>query len=209
MEVAAALVGLGVHVRDDGSGAVHRHLVTYVVGQRVQKWALLGGEIHGLSGETAIAVRLLLPPPPIVAAPPAPHTPGASNADTEAGVDAGLPATPPVAPPLGSFRRHCNVCKQPYALLHAFYHQVRLSVGPIHHPLLHWRGPFQLSYPAPAALSTSHLHHPITPLSLPLTRRLPHQLCPRCGDFNLSKRLQTADLRGYRCLVTGGRVRIG
>ena len=129
------MAGLGVRVRDDSSGAVHSHAVTYVVGQRVQKWALLGGEIHGLSGETAVAVRLL--PPPIVAAPPAPHTPGASNADAEAGVDAGLPVTPPVAPPLGSFRRHCNVCKQPYALLHAFYHQVRQSVCPIHHPLLH------------------------------------------------------------------------
>jgi len=123
------LAGLGVHVRDDdGSGAVHSHAVTYVVGQRVQKWAILGGEIHGLSGETAIAVRLLLPPPPTGAAPLAPHTPGASNAGTDKGVDAGLPATPPVAPPLGSFRRHCNVCKQPYALLHAFYHQVRRSV---------------------------------------------------------------------------------
>ena len=53
---------------------------------------------------------------------------------------------------------------------------------------------------------------PFSPPSLSLfltPRRLPRQLCPRCGDFNLSKRLQTADLRGYRCLVTGGRVRIG
>lgn len=61
------------------------------------------------------------------------------------------------APPLGSFRRHCNVCKQPYIHLHPFY----------------------------------------------------HQLCVRCGDFNLEKRLQTAQLEGCMCLVTGGRVRIG
>lgn len=131
MEVAAALAGLGIRVRDNGSGAVHSHAVTYVVGQRVQKWALLGGEIHGLSGETAIAVRLLLPPPPVVAEPPAPHTPGGVDGEARVGAgegeDAVLP-TPPVAPPLGSFRRHCNVCKQPYALLHAFYHQVGQSV---------------------------------------------------------------------------------
>jgi hypothetical protein len=207
VEVAAALTGLGVHVRDDGSGAVFSHVVTYVVGQRVQKWALLGGEIQGLSGETAIAVRLLLTP--IVAAP---HTPGASNADAEAGVDAGLPATPPVAPPLGSFRRHCNVCKQPYALLHAFYHQVRQSVR---HTILYRIGvalaALLLGARCPLLSPPPSPHSPPLPhLSLSLTpRRLPHQLCPRCGDFNLSKRLQTADLRGYRCLVTGGRVRIG
>ena len=59
--------------------------------------------------------------------------------------------------PVGSFRRHCNVCKQPYIHLHPFY----------------------------------------------------HQLCVRCGDFNLEKRLQTAQLEGCMCLVTGGRVRIG
>ena len=27
-------------------------------------------------------------------------------------------------PHVGSFRRHCNVCKQPYPALHTFYHQV-------------------------------------------------------------------------------------
>ena len=27
-------------------------------------------------------------------------------------------------PHVGSFRRHCNVCKQPYPALHSFYHQV-------------------------------------------------------------------------------------
>lgn len=61
------------------------------------------------------------------------------------------------APPIGSFRRHCNVCKHPYVQIHRFY----------------------------------------------------HQLCGRCGDFNLEKRLQTASLSGCLCLVTGGRVRIG
>jgi len=36
-----------------------------------------------------------------------------------------------------------------------------------------------------------------------------HQLCAPCGDFNLGKRGQSADLTGYVCIVTGGRVRIG
>lgn len=36
-----------------------------------------------------------------------------------------------------------------------------------------------------------------------------HQLCRPCGDFNLTKRMASADLKGHVCLVTGGRVRIG
>ena len=36
-----------------------------------------------------------------------------------------------------------------------------------------------------------------------------HQLCPPCAELNYAKRLQTADLAGYVCVVTGGRVRIG
>lgn len=39
--------------------------------------------------------------------------------------------------------------------------------------------------------------------------RFYHELCPQCGDYNFAKRSQTADLRGYVCVVTGGRVRIG
>jgi NAD(P)-dependent dehydrogenase (short-subunit alcohol dehydrogenase family) len=35
------------------------------------------------------------------------------------------------------------------------------------------------------------------------------QLCPACGDLNLRKRTETADLRGRIALVTGGRVKIG
>jgi NAD(P)-dependent dehydrogenase (short-subunit alcohol dehydrogenase family) len=35
------------------------------------------------------------------------------------------------------------------------------------------------------------------------------QLCPQCGDLNYQKRVQTADLSGYRILVTGARVKIG
>jgi NAD(P)-dependent dehydrogenase (short-subunit alcohol dehydrogenase family) len=35
------------------------------------------------------------------------------------------------------------------------------------------------------------------------------QLCQRCGDFNYTKRRQTADLRGRIALVTGARVKIG
>jgi hypothetical protein len=36
-----------------------------------------------------------------------------------------------------------------------------------------------------------------------------HRLCPTCAEFNLAKRLQSANLGGYVALVTGGRVRIG
>ena len=35
------------------------------------------------------------------------------------------------------------------------------------------------------------------------------QLCRRCGDFNLHKRTETADLTGRVALLTGGRVKIG
>jgi NAD(P)-dependent dehydrogenase (short-subunit alcohol dehydrogenase family) len=35
------------------------------------------------------------------------------------------------------------------------------------------------------------------------------QLCPACGDFNLAKRTETADLSGRVALLTGGRVKIG
>ena len=34
-------------------------------------------------------------------------------------------------------------------------------------------------------------------------------LCPNCADLNWSKRIQTCDMRGKVCLVTGGRVKIG
>ncbi|VAW73680.1 L-fuco-beta-pyranose dehydrogenase [hydrothermal vent metagenome] len=36
-----------------------------------------------------------------------------------------------------------------------------------------------------------------------------HQLCPSCGDFTLSHRADSLDLRGRRALVTGGRIKIG
>ena len=35
------------------------------------------------------------------------------------------------------------------------------------------------------------------------------RLCPECADLNFQKRNQTADLRGYVAIVTGGRVKIG
>jgi len=35
------------------------------------------------------------------------------------------------------------------------------------------------------------------------------QLCPPCGDFNLGKRTESADLSGRVALLTGGRVKIG
>lgn len=34
-------------------------------------------------------------------------------------------------------------------------------------------------------------------------------LCLSCGQFNDSRRGQTADLRGYTCIVTGGRIKVG
>eukprot|EP00931_Biecheleriopsis_adriatica_P089412 TRINITY_DN63550_c0_g1_i1.p1 TRINITY_DN63550_c0_g1~~TRINITY_DN63550_c0_g1_i1.p1 ORF type:complete len:570 (-),score=128.78 TRINITY_DN63550_c0_g1_i1:31-1740(-) len=36
-----------------------------------------------------------------------------------------------------------------------------------------------------------------------------HQLCPECAKLNWEKRGQSADLSGFVCVVTGGRVRIG
>ena len=36
-----------------------------------------------------------------------------------------------------------------------------------------------------------------------------HELCVACGDFNHTKRTQSADLSGQVALLTGGRVRIG
>lgn len=34
-------------------------------------------------------------------------------------------------------------------------------------------------------------------------------MCTACGDFNFAKRSQTADMKGYIALVTGGRIKIG
>eukprot|EP00930_Biecheleria_cincta_P069168 TRINITY_DN56946_c0_g1_i1.p1 TRINITY_DN56946_c0_g1~~TRINITY_DN56946_c0_g1_i1.p1 ORF type:complete len:566 (-),score=101.43 TRINITY_DN56946_c0_g1_i1:234-1931(-) len=36
-----------------------------------------------------------------------------------------------------------------------------------------------------------------------------HQLCPECAKLNWEKRGQAADMTGFVCVVTGGRVRIG
>jgi hypothetical protein len=52
------MAGVGVEVT---GAAVCAHPCTYVVGKRLQRWALLGGEIPGLSGETAMSVRLYIP----------------------------------------------------------------------------------------------------------------------------------------------------
>ena len=35
------------------------------------------------------------------------------------------------------------------------------------------------------------------------------QMCPKCADFNFSKRTESTDLRGRVALLTGGRVKIG
>ena len=48
VDISGALTNLvGVTVQDDGSGTVFSHPVTYVIGHRRQRWALLGGEIQG------------------------------------------------------------------------------------------------------------------------------------------------------------------
>eukprot|EP00596_Hydrurales_sp_CCMP1899_P003942 CAMPEP_0119048604 /NCGR_PEP_ID=MMETSP1177-20130426/59877_1 /TAXON_ID=2985 /ORGANISM="Ochromonas sp, Strain CCMP1899" /LENGTH=457 /DNA_ID=CAMNT_0007024739 /DNA_START=48 /DNA_END=1422 /DNA_ORIENTATION=- len=62
VEISAALVGFGINVSDK-EGVTYSHPCTYIIGKRQQKWAFLGGEIQGLSGETAIAVRLRLDGP--------------------------------------------------------------------------------------------------------------------------------------------------
>lgn len=55
VDLQGALSGLGI--RTEGSDPI-THSCSYVIGARKQKWAMLGGEVEGLSGETAIAVRL-------------------------------------------------------------------------------------------------------------------------------------------------------
>jgi NAD(P)-dependent dehydrogenase (short-subunit alcohol dehydrogenase family) len=116
-----------------------------------------------LSGETAISVRLRIAEEKLVNVNSNSSSPANEETDPEftdvepfqtlQSVDReGF-----VVPPVGSFRKHCNICKQQFSVKHPFY----------------------------------------------------HLLCGRCGDFNLEKRLQTSDMDGYICLVTGGRVRIG
>lgn len=36
-----------------------------------------------------------------------------------------------------------------------------------------------------------------------------HQLCPKCGDVSLRLRFLSCDLSGKRCIVTGGRIKLG
>jgi len=36
-----------------------------------------------------------------------------------------------------------------------------------------------------------------------------HKHCVSCAQFDKSKRFQSADLRGFTALVTGGRIKIG
>lgn len=36
-----------------------------------------------------------------------------------------------------------------------------------------------------------------------------HQMCPKCAEFNWTKRNQTADMTGRIAIVTGGRIKIG
>lgn len=68
VDLQGALAGLGIDAaaKPPSDGDAIRHPCTYVAGSRRQKWALLGGEVPGLSGETAIAVRLALSKPSLI-----------------------------------------------------------------------------------------------------------------------------------------------
>ena len=136
-------------------GASREYPCTYVIGPRKQHWAYLGGAVSGLCGETAISVKLSAAV--LLGAAGAAIVGAEKRLLTDGSTRGTLAEEPKFAPQEGEFYRHCNVCKNEYVKLHAFY----------------------------------------------------HQLCPRCGDFNFRKRMQSGDLSGFVCLVTGGRVRIG
>lgn len=100
---------------------------TYVIGERQQRWALLGGAIQGLCGETAISVLLSADEATL------------SSSHNKLLVDA-LPESSSVEktaemsiPPMGSFRRYCNICKQQYLQVHFFYHQLCSPCGDINY----------------------------------------------------------------------------
>ena len=101
--------GLGIDV---SLGKLIEYPCTYVIGMRKQKWALFSGEVEGMSGETAISVRL------------------SNKADLSSSATSTVSNETPIenytVPPIGSFRKHCNICKQPYDKLHSFYHQLCL-----------------------------------------------------------------------------------
>ena len=63
VDIQGALSGLGIATDCATAEGTIRHACTYVIGARKQKWAMLGGEVHGLNGETAIAVRLTVSTP--------------------------------------------------------------------------------------------------------------------------------------------------
>jgi hypothetical protein len=106
-----------------------------------------------LNGETAISVRLYLPEEvgetEVAGVTPA-ETPSSSvkgqdsnnvsgqSASAQVPVAATSSLSMPevirgyVVPPRGSFRHHCNVCKQPYTQMHSFYHQVCSRIACLH-----------------------------------------------------------------------------
>ena len=63
VDIQGALSGLGIDSNCEAAVDTIRHACTYVIGARKQKWAMLGGEVDGLNGETAIAVRLTVSTP--------------------------------------------------------------------------------------------------------------------------------------------------
>ena len=101
---------------------------TYVIGERQQRWAFLGGLISGLSGETAISVVLDFHA----------SSPKSSklvlDQNTILQHESNHEKHPEIyVPPIGSFRRYCNICKQPYLKVHFFYHQLCQPCGDLNY----------------------------------------------------------------------------
>lgn len=65
------------------------------------------------------------------------------------------------------------------------------------------------SAPEPIPVKTYLLRCYFCRKKSPSTHELYPRLCPTCGALNLEKRNQSANLSGYRAIVTGGRIRIG
>lgn len=187
-----------------------RHACTYVIGLRKQRWALLGGEVPDLSGETAISVRLAFPhdPPSHVHQSPEPlqvHGQGRDGegskgqGDEKAGKgDSGERTSDTQALRGGGEKEgqtaggHEKKDVDDDGALAASQEPCGRGEDFVVPPM----GSFRRH--------CNTCKHPYLRL-----HPFYHQLCGRCGDFNLQKRLQTADLTGFLCLVTGGRVRIG
>ena len=112
------------------AGKMVAYNCSYVVGERQQRWAYLGGAIEGLSGETAMSIQLQVDDLEITSSSSSSALHKRIAASPE---DSESPETPTpeslFIPPSGSFRRYCNICKQPYLKIHFFYHQLCVACG--------------------------------------------------------------------------------